>query len=139
MTDHIHRDLERLCASIERAPEHMPAPVRCSIGQSGSDFDVECSMFSALQSRIHAFQLSRFPGQSLAGKIKHLKKEADEVLADPADVIEHADCLILILGIAKLSGHTVEELLAAANAKMTINEARDWHPPDHDGVYRHKE
>jgi hypothetical protein len=92
-----------------------------------------------LSARVHAFQLSRFPVQTLAGKINHLLKELEEVRDNPADIIEHADCLILLLGIASLNGHTGEQLLYAAAEKMAINEQREWHPPDADGICRHKE
>jgi hypothetical protein len=93
----------------------------------------------ALQTRINAFQLSRFPGQTVSGKLNHLVKELGELRDAPGDITEHADCLILLLGIAALCGFTIDDLLAAARAKMVVNENRQWHAADADGVYRHKD
>lgn len=63
------------------------------------------------------------------GSLKHLAKEVQETLADPTDRSEYADLLILICDSSRRAGMTLGELLAAANAKMVVNQARTWPKP----------
>lgn len=60
------------------------------------------------------------------GPLKHLKKEADEAIANPSSVEEYADCFILVLDASRRAGFKVMELIAAAQRKMEKNKAREW-------------
>lgn len=67
------------------------------------------------------------------GALRHLQRECDEAIADPADIVEFADCLILLLDATRRAGHTLDGLVSAAERKAAINRARTWPtPPDVD-------
>ncbi|HEY1190448.1 MAG TPA: dATP/dGTP pyrophosphohydrolase domain-containing protein [Gemmata sp.] len=60
------------------------------------------------------------------GALKHLEKEAREAAANPTDVSEYADCLLLILDAARRAGLSPLKLIQAAQAKMVVNKSRTW-------------
>jgi hypothetical protein len=66
------------------------------------------------------------------GPLKHLEKEAREAQAAPADVVEYADCLLLVFDAARRAGFTIYDLFDAAIAKNERNERRTW--PDWRGL-----
>jgi hypothetical protein len=78
-----------------------------------------------------------FAGQTVQSKIKHLRREVNELLEKPGDKSEMADCLLLLLDIARKSQVDGTMLFEAAVAKFRINQARTWGPPDADGVCEH--
>lgn len=74
-------------------------------------------------------------GHSLAlPKVHHLRKEVEELLANPSDPSEIADCFILLAGLAEIAG---VDLLKVGLEKMKINEGRTWGAPDDNGVCEH--
>lgn len=66
------------------------------------------------------------PGPRTAGVIDHIRKELAEVEADPLDLREWVDVLILAIDGAWRSGHTGAEIITAVKAKQARNEARAW-------------
>lgn len=66
------------------------------------------------------------PGARLAGVLDHLRKELIEVEADPQDMSEWADLVILAFDAALRQGHDPQALLDAIEAKQSKNEARTW-------------
>lgn len=88
------------------------------------------------QKEVGDWSRETFKLQTPASKIEHLRREVEELGKDPADAGEMADCLILLCGIAELAG---VDLLAAAQAKMVVNRAREWGAPDETGVCSHVE
>lgn len=66
--------------------------------------------------------------------ISHLAHEVIE-LAESRAPEEAADCLILLLGIADVSGY---DLLEEARAKMEVNRRREWGVPDPSWVVEHR-
>lgn len=71
------------------------------------------------------------------GVLKHLKKEADEAIADPKDLKEYADCLILILDASRRAGFEMEQLFEAALEKIELNKIRTYPKPVGDEVSEH--
>jgi hypothetical protein len=69
------------------------------------------------------------PDGDPTGALRHLKKEVDEILADPKDVIEYADAFIILLDVIRRAGYTFEFILAVAIEKQKINEKREWSKP----------
>ncbi|MEM7032812.1 MAG: dATP/dGTP pyrophosphohydrolase domain-containing protein [Chloroflexota bacterium] len=69
--------------------------------------------------------------------LKHLKREIDEVLEDPSDIVEWADCLLLFLESTRRQELSVADVARAAEAKFEINEKRAWGDPDSEGVRSH--
>ena len=64
------------------------------------------------------------------GPLKHLAKEVNECLANPADLMEYADCLLLILDASHRQGLSAEQLIDLAIEKVHINEKRQWNVGD---------
>ncbi len=71
------------------------------------------------------------------GALKHLEKEAREAQANPSDITEYADCLLLILDAARRAKIKPLELVKAAQAKLLVNEARIWPKPVSDEPVEH--
>ena len=78
-----------------------------------------------------------FGGQLIKGKIAHLIKEANEIADNPTDIMEYADCFMLLLDSARLADITADEVLAAAWEKLAINKTREWGKPNKDGSVEH--
>ncbi len=76
-------------------------------------------------------------GRSATRPLHHLAKEVQEVIAQPDDHVEYADCLILLLDAYRMAGGNADELLEAAFQKLEINKQRDWGTPDENGVVEH--
>ena len=66
------------------------------------------------------------PGDRAKGVVDHIRKELNEIEADPGDLKEWIDVVILGLDGAWRSGASPEQIIAALVAKQTKNEARQW-------------
>ena len=77
--------------------------------------------------RQRAFSERTFgPGSRTAGVVDHIRKELREIEADPADLSEWIDVVILAFDGAWRAGYSCEEVVAALVDKQTKNEARNW-------------
>jgi hypothetical protein len=75
-------------------------------------------------------------GSTPAGQARKLQEEAGEWADAPGDLEEMADCLLaLVIGVAA-SGHTADDLLEAARAKIALCRRRKWVETEA-GVFRH--
>lgn len=63
------------------------------------------------------------------GPLDHLKKEIEEALANPGDITEFADLLLLVFDAARRAGHRYWELKHAVIDKLNINQRRKWGKP----------
>lgn len=80
------------------------------------------------------------PGQRTQGVLDHIRKELLEIEADPTDLEEWIDVVLLALDGAWRAGHTPEQIVVALNAKQTKNEGRsypDWRTADPDKAIEH--
>lgn len=66
------------------------------------------------------------PGPRAAGVVDHIRKELREIEADPDDLEEWIDVVILAFDGAWRSGATPDEIIAKLDAKQTKNERREW-------------
>ena len=66
------------------------------------------------------------PGTRLLGVLDHIRKELAEIEADPTDLVEWVDVLILAFDGAWRAGWEPEQIIAAVKAKQARNEARTW-------------
>ncbi len=95
--------------------------------QSASSID------SAHLTRQRDFSLRTFgPGARHLGVIDHILKELDEIAADPTDLGEWVDVIILGFDGAMREGHEPQAIIDAIKAKQARNEARTW--PDWRGM-----
>lgn len=69
------------------------------------------------------WQLTTFPGESVAGVLSHLREEIDELSDRPGDPDELADCLMLI---CCLCFHQGIDPIEAMRAKHAVNLQRTW-------------
>lgn len=77
--------------------------------------------------RQRAFSKATFgPGERTAGVINHIRKELLEIQADPLEISEWIDVILLALDGAWRAGYSPEEIAAALMAKQDKNENRDW-------------
>lgn len=90
-----------------------------------------------MQDDIGAFTDKTFGDSTPQSKAHHLAEEAMEAAADPSDIIEWADCTILLLDAVRKAGFTTDDLYAAVARKMEINKSRKWGDKDENGVVRH--
>ena len=66
------------------------------------------------------------PHPRIAGVLDHIRKELAEIEAEPYDVEEWADLIILAFDGAWRAGHEPHTTLAAVSAKQVKNEGRTW-------------
>jgi hypothetical protein len=66
------------------------------------------------------------PGARTTGVIDHIRKELLEIEADPSDVIEWIDVVILALDGAWRAGYSPEQIIGALVEKQAKNEGRSW-------------
>lgn len=66
------------------------------------------------------------PGAHTEGIIDHIQKELEEIKADPTDLEEWVDVVILGLDGAWRAGYEPEEVIKAIIRKQHINELRKW-------------
>lgn len=69
------------------------------------------------------------PGMRTKGITAHIRKELEEIEAEPDDVVEFVDVIILALDGAWRAGYSAAEIVAALQSKQEINFARDWPEP----------
>jgi len=68
------------------------------------------------------------PGLRTIGLTKHIQEELLEIQAEPTDVYEWIDVVILALDGAWRAGYTSEEIVDALVKKQQINLQRKWIP-----------
>lgn len=66
------------------------------------------------------------PGTRAQGVIDHIRKELVEIEADPTDLTEWIDVVILALDGAWRSGASPVEIIDTLRWKQARNEAREW-------------
>lgn len=67
-----------------------------------------------------------------SGVFRHIEEELKEAEADPGDVSEWNDLMILVFDGAMRAGHSPAEIIAGYHTKMLRNKARIW--PDWRGL-----
>jgi hypothetical protein len=66
------------------------------------------------------------PGHRTGGVIDHIRRELVEVEANPLDVNEWVDVIILAFDGAWRAGYEPEQIITAIKEKQTRNEGRSW-------------
>ncbi|TVQ81776.1 MAG: DUF550 domain-containing protein [Micavibrio sp.] len=93
--------------------------------------------WQSVQNDIVDFSNRTFGKGRLDAKLLHLAEEVGELAETPDDLMEWADCMILLLGAAGEAGLDMDDLHRAVAEKMEINSKRKWGRPDENGVVRH--
>jgi hypothetical protein len=85
------------------------------------------SIDAAHLARQRAWSTQAFgPGSRAMGVLDHIRKELLEIEADPTDVKEWVDVVILAFDGAWRAGWEPQEIIDAIIAKQTKNEGRVW-------------
>lgn len=91
--------------------------------------------------RQREFSLRTFgPGPRTKGIVDHIRKELAEIEAEPSDVEEWIDVILLALDGPRRAGWEPEQIADAIIAKQAKNEARhwpDWRTADIDQAIEH--
>lgn len=88
---------------------------------------------AAFMRRLQTFSRDAFgPAERTGGLLDHLRKELNEIEADPRDLDEWADLVLLGLDGAWRHGGDPQEVLDRIVAKLGRNERRTW--PDWRGL-----
>ncbi len=66
------------------------------------------------------------PGRRTAALCEHIRRELVEIEADPTDLTEWCDVLLLAFDGARRAGYDGAEILAELRAKQSRNCARRW-------------
>jgi hypothetical protein len=83
--------------------------------------------FAAHLARQRAFSEKTFgPGVRTKGVVDHIRKELAEIEADPFDISEWIDVVILALDGAWRAGYSPTQIIEAIVAKQAKNEGRIW-------------
>ncbi len=69
-------------------------------------------------------------GRRTEGILKHIAKESEEVRAEPDDLEEWIDIVILALDGAWRAGHSPRDVVDMMMHKQMVNFNRDWDVPN---------
>lgn len=90
-----------------------------------------------LQCDLKQWTEKQFPQRTMASILAHLRKETHELEAAPKDIMEFADCMMLLLDAASYQGIHASDILRACGEKLVINKARKWGAPNAQGFVEH--
>ncbi|PZU83957.1 MAG: hypothetical protein DI527_23405 [Chelatococcus sp.] len=107
----------------------------------GGEIPAEPFDLVAHLARQRDFSIETFgPGPRTKGVIDHIRKELTEIEADPSDIEEWVDVIILAFDGAWRAGWEPHKIVEAIVAKQAKNEARqwpDWRTADPDKAIKH--
>lgn len=125
---------EALLEAID--PQEIPRPMTTTLAPTKPHSPRETFDFHTHLQRQRDWSSKTFgPGPRTAGVVDHIRRELLEIEADPTDILEWIDVVILALDGAWRAGFQPQEIIDAIIAKQTKNEARKWPdwrtaPPD---------
>ena len=83
------------------------------------------------------FSKRTFKNSNCNSVVAHIKKEIEEVQANPYDLMEWIDIIILSLDGYWRAGGDPFSFMDLMERKLEINKNRKWGVPDKDGVVEH--
>jgi ParB family chromosome partitioning protein len=99
----------------------------------GRAFTALCEDHAAWSRETFGCDLARGP----IGPLRHLEKEAREAYENPTDMVEYADCLLLILDASRRAGLTPLRLVEIAAEKLKVVKRRVYPPAAPDEPAEH--
>lgn len=79
-----------------------------------------------------------FPQRTNHSILTHLRKELVEIEANPDDLEEWADAILLFMHGLRERNFNIAQLVEALEKKFEINKNRKWGTPDEHGVVEHE-
>jgi hypothetical protein len=104
-----------------------------------SEEETNIDMLEKLMKDIGEFSDKTFgKDRPYTAPLHHLKEEIEEVLPN-GDMMEYADCFLLLLDSfrKRYPNAHISELIETAFEKMEILRKRKWHAPDKNLVFKH--
>lgn len=98
---------------------------------------VEGNTLQSIQDEIHEFANTILPNRPITSPLRKLQEEVAELLEEPDNIDEFADCFLVLLDAAKIAGLDANAILQACSDKMKINRTRKWGKPNEHGVFSH--
>lgn len=103
-------------------PDCVGAPMPGDAAEQPQTFDLVAHLV-----RQRAFSRNTFgPGHRSKGVVDHIRKELLEIEADPLDLVEWIDVVLLALDGAWRTGASPSAIARTLEAKQTKNECRQW-------------
>jgi hypothetical protein len=90
-----------------------------------------------LQYELKTWTEKQFPQRTTHSIAAHLRKETLELEAAPNDIMEYADCMMLLLDAASFNGIHASDILNACYEKLAINKKRTWGEVNDEGFVEH--
>jgi hypothetical protein len=104
---------------FNRSTDNLPTPPAQALSP-------QWSLFDHLQRQREWSERTFGPGPRTEGVVDHIRKELLEIEAQPRDLEEWIDVVILALDGAWRAGSSPEQIIAALRSKQQKNEARSW-------------
>ena len=92
-----------------------------------------------LQNDLKAWTEKQFPTRNMGSITNHLMSEIGELLENPNDIMEFADCFMLLVDAASYQGIHMSDIWRAMGEKLEINKKRKWGEPNKQGFVEHIE
>lgn len=106
---------------------HRIMPVKTSAEPASDENAASCFDMLAHLQRMREFSERTFgPNPRAKGIISHIRKELREIEADPTDLFEWVDVVILALDGLRDAGASPQQIIDTLVAKQITNEARVW-------------
>ena len=90
-----------------------------------------------LQYDLKSWTEKQFPSRNMRSILNHLRKEIAELEEAPDDIMEFADCFMLLFDAASYQGLHMSDIWRAMGEKLEINKARKWGKPNSEGFVEH--
>jgi len=90
-----------------------------------------------LQYDLRKWTEKQFTTRDMNSILRHLEKEILELEAEPKDIMEFADCFMLLLDAASFQDIYMSDIWRAIGEKLEINKKRKWGKPNADGFVEH--
>ncbi|WP_202806243.1 dATP/dGTP pyrophosphohydrolase domain-containing protein [Acidithiobacillus thiooxidans] len=96
--------------------------MQADVGIPAQSFDLVAHLYRQREFSERTFG----PGDRALGVVDHIRKELLEITADPRDLTEWVDVVLLALDGAWRAGFSPEEIAKAIAEKQARNEQRHW-------------
>lgn len=95
--------------------------------------------WDSIQNDVTDFARDRFGHNGVGGPMQKLPEEIKELMEDPFDPFEYADCFLILMHMAKEAGVSMAEIKEACYEKhYEINMERTWELDPETNTYKHK-
>lgn len=77
--------------------------------------------WESLQNTVVRWANERYPNESVVSKLKKLEEEVGELTELPSDLLEYADCFMVLMTLADWHGFSMDDIFFAILVKLGAN------------------